>query len=280
MRFPLEDVTIEITDRKREVEKPLYDDGFYRLSQNEFSMEVEGVGHYYASNGSYIAFSPCEGATETEKELYMNGSAYGAILHQRKIMPLHGSSFIYENAGIMLCGESGAGKSSLTTAFCRNGAAFLTDDVSPLVFEGPQPFVVPLSDRIKLWQDSLQQLNMDSGKLARIAEDYPKFYLPMVNGQKEGFPLQALFILDIHEKPECSFAELTGMDRFTSIRNEIYRWEYLEGMPETEAHYLAQLIRLSEAVKVIKVYRPKDIRIDSLRKILAAYIARLPLKAF
>ena len=51
LKFPLSDVKIEITQIKKEVDKPLYDDGFYKLNQNEFSMDVEGVGSFYASGG-------------------------------------------------------------------------------------------------------------------------------------------------------------------------------------------------------------------------------------
>ena len=109
LKFPLADVTIEITTLKKEVTAPLYDDGFYRLNQHEFSMDVEDVGWFYASGGNYIAMVLNPAATQANIELYLNGSTYGAILHQRKIMPMHASCFVHNNKGIMLCGESGAG---------------------------------------------------------------------------------------------------------------------------------------------------------------------------
>ena len=102
LKFPLQDVKIEITQIKKEVDKPLYDDGFYKLNQNEFSMDVEGVGSFYASGGNYIALVLNPKATQATIELYLNGSTYGAILHQRKIMPMHGSCFVYNNKGVML----------------------------------------------------------------------------------------------------------------------------------------------------------------------------------
>ena len=159
-RFPLTDVKIEIIKGRKIVEEPLYDDGFYRLNQNEFSMDVDGVGSFYAADGNYIALNLNPEATRENIELYLNGSTYGAILHQRKIMPMHGSCFVFENKSIMLCGESGAGKSSLTTSFCSSGSTFLTDDVSPITFSNGSPLILPLSDRVKLWEDSLKQLQI------------------------------------------------------------------------------------------------------------------------
>ena len=272
LKFPLTDVTIEITDIKKEVANPLYDDGFFRLNQDEFAMDVEGVGSFYASGGNFISLVLDPTATRASIELYLNGSTFGAILHQRKIMPMHGSCFVYNNMGIMLCGESGAGKSSLTASFCHNGSAFLTDDVSPMLISEGLPFILPLSDRIKLWDDSLEQLQLEKGELAQIYQDYQKFYLPVDSEITEPYPLHLIFIIDKHESEEVNFTELEGIERFTALRNEIYRWEYLQGMAASEAKYLNNLINISTNVKVIKVFRPEKIEIETLRSILAKKI--------
>jgi len=276
-KFPLPDVKIEINDIKKEVKAPLYDDGFFKLNQNEFSMTVEGVGSFYASGGNYISLVVNPKATNANIELYLNGSTYGAILHQRKIMPIHGSCFVHNNKGIMLCGESGAGKSSLTAAFVIAGNEFLTDDVTPILFSDGLPFILPLSDRIKLWEDSLNQLKLEKGDLAQINQDYQKFYLPVDSKITEPYPLHLIFIIEKHEHTDVKFQELQGIERFTALRNEIYRWEYLEGMKESEAKYLNDLITISTQVKVIKIFRPEKIEIETLRSILTDKIANHPI---
>jgi hypothetical protein len=47
--------------------------------------------------------------------------------------PLHAACVQVEGCGILLCGESGAGKSSLALACAHNGGKFLTDDGSAIV---------------------------------------------------------------------------------------------------------------------------------------------------
>lgn len=158
IHFPLKDVIIKEVTTARKVDDPVYADGFWQMNQNEFSMQVEGVGSYYACNGNEVEYAPLPSATPESVELYLNGSVYGAVLHQRKILPLHGSCFIEQGMGVMLCGDSGSGKSSLTTAFCMNGAEFLTDDVTPIVFDNNKPFILSFSDRIKLWKHTLENL--------------------------------------------------------------------------------------------------------------------------
>lgn len=272
-RFPLKDVKIEITNTKKEVATPLYDDGFFRLNQHEFSMEVEEVGWFYAANGDYISIVLDPKATKETVELYLNGSTYGAILHQRKIMPMHGSCFVFQNKGVMLCGESGAGKSSLTAAMVLDGNTFLTDDVTPILFSEGLPFILPLSDRIKLWEDSLNQLKFKKENLSQIWHDYEKFYVPVNSNNTKPYPLHLIFVIEKHKSEEVDFQELNGIERFTVLRNEIYRWEYLQGMKASEASYLQQLIGISTQVKVFKVTRPATIKIETLRTMLAAKIA-------
>ena len=271
-RFPLKDVEIKVAKEQRFVDSPIISEYWIQVNQHEFSLTIDDIGHFYASNGNYIQISPADKVNQESIELYLNGSVYGAILHQRKVLPLHGSCFVYEGKGIMICGESGAGKSSLTASFSINGGKFLTDDVTPLLFQNGMPFILPLSDRIKLWEDSLKQLNLSTDKLTHIWEEYQKFYLPFKTETNLPFPLHLIFIVEKHDLPEVKFQELKGIERFTALRNEIYRWEYLGGMPETETHYLSQLVNLSANVLVIKVLRPEEIEIELLRSVLADFI--------
>jgi len=261
-RFPLKDVTIKVTANKKAVTLPLVSDEWNQISQHEFAMDVEGVAWYYASNGNYVEVCPYEGYDLNALELYLNGSVYGAILHQRMILPMHGSCFNYNGKGIMICGESGAGKSSTTASFSLNGAEFLTDDVTPVLFEEGKPQIWALSDRIKLWSDSLEQLKQTQEGLHQIDPGTEKFYFPMEADKGNTHPLHQIFLLEIHDQPEVKFEEIIGIEKFTALRNEIYRWEYLEGMPECEACYFNQLTSIGKEVRITKVFRPTGIGID------------------
>ncbi len=197
--FPLKDVKIEITTLKKRSRSPLFEDGFYWLNQSEFSMDVKDVAWFYASGGNFISIMPYQGAGKTSIELYLNGSVYGAILHQRKTLPLHGSCFRYNGSGVMICGDTGAGKSSLTASFCLNGAEFLTDDVTPLLFKEGKPFIWALSDRIKLWSDTLKQLEQEEAGLHKVDPEWEKYYYPMVEAGGIMVRLEHVFILEIAE---------------------------------------------------------------------------------
>ena len=54
---------------------------------------------------------------------------YGALLMQRKILPLHGSAVAIDGKAYAIVGDSGAGKSTLASAFLNKGYQLLSDDV-------------------------------------------------------------------------------------------------------------------------------------------------------
>jgi hypothetical protein len=271
-RFPLKDVTIKITEQKTKVTFPVHSDNDSEINQHEFTLDVEGIAWFYASNGNYIEIYLYEEYNKTTLELYLNGSVYGAILHQRFILPLHGSCFNYNGYGIMVCGESGMGKSSLTAAFCLQGSEFLTDDITPMIINDGLPFLLTLSDRIKLWDDALEQLALQKEGLLKIDTDTEKFYFPINNNKKDLFPLHTLFVLEIHDKMEVEFQEIRGGEKLTSIRNQIYRLEYLLGMPENESAYFQYLVDICNNAKIIRVKRPVNIHIHRLMGLLKNYM--------
>ena len=271
-RFSVKDVDVRVVSVRKEIREAHYVSPYVRLNQHEFTLDIADVAWFYARSGNYVEIIPAENASSSTINLYLNGSVCGAILHQRKTLPFHGSCFRYHGLGVMICGESGVGKSSLTTAFCLQGADFLTDDITPVLFKNGEPHVQAVSDRIKLWDDSLHQLNQTEAGLERIMPEREKFYFPMIPNTDTLIPLGLIIILHVYDQPGVRIEPLTGVVGFTALRNEIFRGEYLPGMPGSETAYLSQLIAIGQMVRVINVYRPRHITIEQLRAELTQLI--------
>lgn len=271
--FPLDDVTITQVDKITEPKNPLYSGDTMSIGPSEFSMSVEGVADFYAADGNRIEYSPHNKADNASLELYMNGSVYGAILHQRHILPLHGSSFIFDDSGVMFCGDSGAGKSSLTTSFCLNGADFLTDDVTPILFEEGKPHIWPNTGKIKLWDDSLQQLNKKKSDLTKIRPEDEKYYLSIESNQTHAFPLNHILILQVTDDEDVSFEKVQKVEAFSYLHQEIYRREYLFAMPETETAYLKKISSICNEASIYRVNRPKSISIARMQEKVESFLS-------
>ena len=271
-KFPLSDVTIVRTEKVREVKKPVFSNEIFRVNQREFAMFAEGVGSFYACNGNEVEFAPVPGADPDWVTLFLNSQVLVALLHQRKIINFHASSFIHGGRGVMILGETGAGKSSLTASFALSGAGFLTDDLTPVIFKESIPHILPVYRAVKLRDNTVGQLNTGTARLTRAEAGTGKQYLHLEYAGVEDFTMNTVLKIGIGDCLKPEFQETTPAESFSLLRSEICSWEMLAGMPETEAEYLHQLLAIVQQVKMVKVVRPAEIGISLLHEVVREYL--------
>jgi len=263
--FPIEDVLVRIQPDYAPPVEPLFQPHpFLKVSPEVMFLDVLGVARYYVERGEQVVVAPYPDAEEAAVNLYLNGSALGAILHQRRMMPFHGSSFYQDGKGVMVCGQSGMGKSSITMAACLKGATFINDDISPVALQGDTFVIRHLRTIIKLWDDSLSKLGIPQEGLQHIQNNVNKFYLEQSFGDVDTYPLDLVLILRKHNKPEITSKEITGLDKFRILKNQLYRHIYLSGMPEVQRHYFTHLVRLADQTRLMQVTRPAKCNIHEL----------------
>jgi hypothetical protein len=229
-----------------------------QVNEDDFYLDVHEVASYRVRKGNIVQVFAHEKADLASVQLFLNGSVLGAVLHQRGILPFHGSCFQISGKGILLCGISGAGKSSVTAAFCQDGATFINDDITPVEINELATTIIPIKTRIKLWDDSLEKLKIQNTNLDKIRPTLEKFYLPTEKIYQKQQALNHIFIICKNHKESFESIELEGLEKFNAIRQQIYRKLYLKGMPETEKAYFKQLFKLAKTVRVTKITRPEN----------------------
>ena len=234
------------------------------LSQDYFYIDIPEVAKFEIENGQSIRYQLYANANPDLVVLYLNGSILAALLHQRKQLIFHASSFVYEDQTIMICGESEAGKSSLSLAFCLETSRFLNDDISPIIFNNNQAWILPMGKKMKLWKDSLFQLKLENELFEKVESNNEKYYYDLKSELKE-CKLDLIVLLEIYEGDEVLSIELSGIEKFEALRNQIYRQEYLVYMPESEKKYMKELMMLSTCLKVYLVKRPKKMKINETK---------------
>ncbi len=260
MDYLLPSTSIEIKNNTEEIGHPescILSRPHFKINETDFFLEVKDVARYRVQNGETIQVSPCKNADKASVNLFLEGSTLGALLHQRKMLPFHGSSFVFNNNGITICGHSGAGKSSVTAAFCQHGAKLINDDITPVIVSNEGTKIYPVKTRIKLWDDALEKLKIKEEGLQRIRPELNKFYLPEKREKSFNQTLNQIFILSSYNKEEYIAAELKGIEKYNALRKQIYRKVYLKGMPETEKIYFKQLFLLAKNIKVTTIVRPQ-----------------------
>jgi hypothetical protein len=260
MKYLLPKTCVEIKPNVDELGEPdecLLIRQYLRNNETDFLLDVKNVARYRVQGGDKVSICPYEDADDASVNLFLEGPVLGAVLHQKQLLPFHGSSFEYNKKGIIICGRSGAGKSSVTTAFCQNGAKYINDDISPVKIGTTKTVILPYKTRIKLWDDALKELNIENNELEKIRPQMDKYYLTMCEESNSDFVLNHIFILSTHNNNNYETNELRGFQKCNALRRLIYRKVYLKGMPETEQKYFKQLFLLADKVKVVAIKRPQ-----------------------
>lgn len=270
--FPLHDVILRRVKTPRRVEFPLYDNDCCQVSQDEFTLQAEGIGSFYARNGNEVEYAPANYADPAWVKRYLHGEILAVLLHQRKIINFHASSFIHNGNGIMLLGETGAGKSSLTAAFALNGASFLSDDLTPVVIRNGESLIWPVHKTIKLSPNTIDQLRIGQEYIQKAETGTGKYFLHLKKANITDYPLHFIIKIEIGNDPDPAFYEPLPSEKFTLLRSEICSWEMLAGMPETETAYLQQLLEIVKKVKMIRIVRPQEFDVKELYRIVAEYL--------
>lgn len=273
--FPLDNVVIRKVKEVPQVRSPLYRGVTAVVSQEELLAAATGTGLFFVHDGSLVEYRPDIGADPAWIRLYLNNQVLVALLHQRRVLNFHASGFIYDGLGVMVLGETGAGKSSLTLSFALGGAGFMSDDLTPLAFKDGRPHLKSLHREIKLRQDTLTQLGVGDSSLREAEAGTGKKYLRVAPSETVSHSLDVIFRVETGNVERPLFSEPSPPEKFAILRGEICMSEILAGMPETEALYVSQLAAIVEQVPLVEVIRPRRIRITDLHRAVQAEIDRI-----
>jgi hypothetical protein len=210
------------------------------------------VARYLIRDGRQITVEPKAGSSEREVRAFLLGTAFGALYHQRGLLPLHANAVELDGRAFAFVGPSRVGKSTLAAQFQRRGLHVLCDDVCVVNFDGKgQAIAWPGVPRIKLWIDALSALGRDPGDLERIFDDEDKFSLPASdNVARQPVPLTRVYALRSADPDEPSSpARLYGASAVTTVMQNIYRLEFATPLRRMVAQF-ANAVALAQSTEV------------------------------
>lgn len=226
-------------------------------SAGEMVMRVAGVARYRVRGGSEIAVEPVPGTAARNIRLYLLGSVFGAILHQRGLLPLHANAVELEGRAVAFLGHSGAGKSTLAAWFHDRGYRILADDVCVVSFdEAGRPLAHGGVPRLRLWRDALERGGRDAEDFELSYEDWEKYDVP-TTAVPASAPLPLSHIYLLRKAPEGAggvAVRLDGVAAVEALMTNTYRGAYLRLMGQAERH-LRDSLRLAQTVPVFRADR-------------------------
>lgn len=249
---------------------------YYQARANRLLLIIEDVARYLVSDGREIIIERAPGSRDDEVRLYLLGSAFGALLHQRGLLPLHGSAIEVNGGAVVFLGPSGLGKSTLAGTFYKRGYRVMTDDVCVLsISEEGIPVVLPGYPQLKLGAEVARNLGENPLEVGRGEPPWEKHGLPLRKGFCETpLPLRRLYVLTTTETQKFELIPLKGMEKFTVLLNNTYRFCFLDGQGGKVLHF-KQCAALTQHAAVSRVIRPSaPLLLDELADLLERDLAR------
>lgn len=227
-------------------------------TENQVMFKVPELGIFAAANGTTILVSPDTDADADKMRLYILGTCMGAILLQRKILPLHGSAIVINDKAYAFVGLSGHGKSTLASAFLQQGYQLLTDDVIAVTLDQHDvPYVSPAYPQQKLWQESLDVFGMDSNHFLPLFDRETKFAIPVSAQFAESkIPLSGVFEIMKTDCDDCEIRAVNKLERLPLLYRHTYRnlFLYYSGLTQWHFDFTA---RMAGSIDVYQLQRPQ-----------------------
>lgn len=237
---------------------------FYQAKRGMLLLNVERVARFLISSGNEILVDVVPGAEWDMVLLLLFGSAFGALLHQRKLLVVHASAIATTRGAVLFTGASGYGKSTLAAAFHRRGFPVLADDVCAIE-TGDFPIVLPAYPYLMLWADASNRLAISKFHLQRIRSSLEKYVLPLGEGSAvEPIPLHAIYVLEPSNSDVFSLVPIRGIQKMKALSLTAYRPDFVEAM-RLDTQYVKRLGEIASKAKVALVNRPRSgFRVDEL----------------
>ncbi len=252
------DVTIEAGGLAEALPQARLSAPLYEIDPGVILLRIPGVGRFLVEGGRRITVDAAPGVDAASLELYLLGSAMGALCQQRGLLPLHASAVQVGGACVAFTGHSGAGKSTMAASLAERGYPLVCDDVC-VVSAGPggDVLVSAADPRVKLWADGLDSMKIGVEGLRAVRSDVTKYHVPVsgVTGE-EPIRLAAVYVLAERDGERCIEA-LHGFAAVMALAENTYRSEFIEPLGLSRQHF-AHCGAIARAARVRRLTRPRE----------------------
>ncbi len=249
------DVVIRVGEVPENLVNAINQTKFYQSNAREFLLKTPKLGNIYIGNGDEIVVQAVVDPSNNNLSAYIVGMAFGAIMHQRRLLPLHASTVIYKDKCLVFAGRSGAGKTTIAAALIAAGASLVADDVTVVDFTHETPVIRPAFPTLKIWADSLQHMGIETKGLTPVQNEVKKYYLPVDQFCNRLTAINQIYILLPQNRAGIELKPLTGVDKFQVLKKYTYLFQ---GIPHTgldENHFIL-VNQLAKQVPVELLMRP------------------------
>jgi hypothetical protein len=266
-----EDLTIRLVRRNSDEEAGVRS----RITAAEVYTFPPHIGRCWIREGREIELEPIADVDDGVIRLFLLGTAFGVILHQRGFLVLHSSSVMIGGRAVAFVGASGLGKSTLAAAFDAAGYPVVADDIGALRLGGGEVEIMKGFRQIRLWPDSAAANGYDPARLPLLHSGGEKRWLrPTHDDLPDRLPVAAIFVLDrttIESRTHCDIAVPGAQERILELVRHTFTFRMLSDISVAGDHF-RQCAAVVRTVPVFHLSLPSglDLLPESVRRVIEA----------
>lgn len=248
--FPAHDRGVPDVTIRRGALSPVQAEPGLSVDGDVLRLNVPDVAQYSIEGGREIVVDPNPGVPERNVRLFLLGSAFGALLHQRRLLPLHANAVEIDGHAVAFMGGSGAGKSTLAAWFHGRGHRIVADDVCVVRFDPRDGALAqPGLPRLRLWGEALEATGRNTTDFLRsyVGDNtFDKYDVPIAQPTAidREMPLIAVYLLERGDQP--SIRPLHGIEAAEAFFAHTYRGGFVSAAGNERDHWGACMCLVRE----------------------------------
>jgi hypothetical protein len=216
------------------------------------------VGAFFLHQRREIIVDPVPGADKRLIRLYLLGKVFGALLHQRGLLVLHGSALVMHGGAAAFLGHSGSGKSTAVAFLMEKSDSMIADDLVVIDSVGSVPIVYPGFPQLRLWPDVAESLGYSADEMPYNSSRKTKYSAIFAsNFLLDPFPLRRIYILDKGERVEIKPLEIH--ESMIELLRYSYPVRSLNAGLNIKPHF-SQCSNVANYVPICRLIRPFDLK--------------------